>query len=218
MIALSGVALNKESLMKPKITAAGGGSGSTTPTNEQRNKKPIAPLAGSSSSSLKSIDSLMEEIVDLLEYDNKYVRESIMSLTGTSLSPTVYPVLTRYLIQHTQKNIGTAGQIITSPKATLFVDQSISLLKHTIELQQESDNLSLLSDLEVLLESLAKYISQLEVDETSIKIRKTYCTLLDSLMQKRQSISFRNEVKFRNNLIDIIIGWTSDFAVTTSPK
>jgi hypothetical protein len=123
-------------------------------------------------------------------------------------------VLTRNLIQITQKFFGTAGQINTNPKSTLFVDQSVSLVKHIIELQQESDNLSLLSDLEILLESLSRYISQLEVEETTLKIRKTFCTLLDSIMQRKQSISFRNELKFRNILIDVILGWTSDFVVT----
>lgn len=212
LLALSGVALNRELTTKPVKLSTSSPATSADPKKFKLTGSNTALSGSSSMSTSKSIDSFMDEISDLMLFDTKNVRESIMSLTGNSLSPTVYPILTRNLIQTTQKFFGTAGQINTTPKSTLFVDQSVSLVKHIIELQQESDNLSLLSDLEILLESLAKYISQLEVEETTLKIRKTFCTLLDSIMQRKQSISFRNELKFRNILIDVILGWTSDFA------
>ena len=112
-----------------------------------------------------------------------------------------------------EKSFGSAGNINVTPKTTLFVDQSISLVKHIIELPQESADLSLFSDIELVIEAFVKYVSLLETDETSLRIKKTLCVMLGSMMQKRQGISFRNELKFRNNLVDAIIGLTSDFAV-----
>lgn len=39
---------------------------------------------------VKVIDSFIEELLDLVVAENKYVRETVMSLTGTSISHTVY--------------------------------------------------------------------------------------------------------------------------------
>jgi len=66
-----------------------------------------------------------------------------------------------------KKLFGNAGQVNITLKTTQFVDQSINLVKHILELAQEPDNLSLLSEFEPLLDSFVKYVSRLLPDETT---------------------------------------------------
>jgi hypothetical protein len=56
--------------------------------NDPKNKS-----KGPQEKTVKIIDTFVEELLDMLVSDSKYVRESIMSLTGTGLSPTVYCIL-----------------------------------------------------------------------------------------------------------------------------
>lgn len=195
LFALSGVTLNKELVIKAPIDAK-------------------AKKEKSQDKTVKVLEKFIGEVLEYLTADSKYVRESMMSLAGTSITASVYPVLIRLMIAEITKFFQGEAQVIASPKSTLFVDQSISLIKHIIELPQELDSLSFLSDFETLMEHFIKYVSQLLLNETTLRIKKTMCTLLESMMQKRQYISFRNEIKFRNNVVENILQWTSDFATT----
>lgn len=85
---------------------------------------------------MKLIDKFLSEILEFLTTESKYVRESVMSLTGTSISASAYPPLVQYLNSQMKQFFLSMGQVNITPKSTLFVDQSISLVKHILELSQ----------------------------------------------------------------------------------
>lgn len=84
----------------------------------------------------KLIDKFLSEILEFLTTDSKYVRESVMALTGTSISASAYPALVQYLNSQMKQSFLSMGQVNVTPKSTLFVDQSISLTRHVLELPQ----------------------------------------------------------------------------------
>jgi hypothetical protein len=92
LLALSGVALNRELTSKPVKLGTASPATSADPKNKSK-LMGSSSSASSSSNAAKSIDSFMDEICDLMLFDTKNVRESIMSLTGNSLSPSVYHIL-----------------------------------------------------------------------------------------------------------------------------
>eukprot|EP01114_Cavostelium_apophysatum_P004552 TRINITY_DN1484_c0_g1_i2.p1 TRINITY_DN1484_c0_g1~~TRINITY_DN1484_c0_g1_i2.p1 ORF type:complete len:1402 (-),score=458.43 TRINITY_DN1484_c0_g1_i2:3446-7651(-) len=198
LVAILAVCLNK--LQSKKITDA--------PKLKHANSMSSLPVLDKG---IKVIDSFLDELLLLLTSDTKYVRETVMSLTGTSISHTAYPVLFRSLLAQVKKFFGESGQIIVNQKSVLYVDQSISLVKHVLEVPQEGEHLALLADFEALMETFVKFVSGLAVDETSLRIKRTLCQLVQAMMAKRQFISFRNEMRFRNTLVKNIMEWTSDF-------
>eukprot|EP01133_Synstelium_polycarpum_P017457 gene17457-20830_t len=164
---------------------------------------------------VKVIDSFMDEIMDLIVSDTPFIREASMSLTGTALSPSAYAVLFRHLQAELHSFFGEAGQLEVTDRSTLFVDQTISIVKHILEISQEADDLSIITSFEGLILLTIKYLNHLVPSTTCLRIKKNFCSLLDVMMIKRQYISFSKEVEFRNTLIENIIEWTSDFNQVT---
>ena len=60
-------------------------------TAEDPKKRSKGPV--STEKTVKLTDSFIIELLELLVCDNAFVRETVMSLTGTSLSPASYGIL-----------------------------------------------------------------------------------------------------------------------------
>jgi hypothetical protein len=104
---------------------------------------------------------------------------------------------------------GTAGQVNINQKSTQFVDQSINLVKHILELSQEPDNLSLLSDFEPLLDSFVKYVSRLLPDETTYVCVFSLCLRFFFVFV---CFFFRNNLSLRSDfepLLDSFVKYVS---------
>jgi len=191
LVALSGVCINKEGVREV----------------ESKTKKNTTEKV-----SYRVIDEFVDELLNhLVTPNNKFVRESIMSLTGTNLTHIVYPVIIRHMYT-TMKTCFNGAQITTNQKSNVFVEQTIGMIKHIFDLQQDFTNLSLLTDLDLLIETNVKYISQLVPDEMSLRIKKNTCTVIEMIVSRRQYISFKSEIKFKNDLVESLIEWTSDFS------
>eukprot|EP01132_Coremiostelium_polycephalum_P003622 gene3622-4511_t len=197
---LSGVTFNKETTVKVQ-SSAGNNSRNFT------NKKNII----TAEKTVKVIDSFMDELMELIVSDNAFIRETAMSLIGTGLSPASYSFLFRHLQAELQSYFGDAGQLEVNDRSTLFVDQTIGIVKHILDLSHEADDLSMITSFEGLIILVLKYLNHLVQSTTSLKIKKNFCSLLEVMMVKRQYISFSKEMDFRNSLVENIIEWTSDF-------
>ena len=76
-----------------------------------------------------------------------------------------------------------------------------------------SDNLYS-CDLSGLVLSFARYLNKLNTSNTtSLRIKKKMCQLAELLMLKKEYVCLRQEITLRNRLIEIIMGWTSDFSM-----
>jgi hypothetical protein len=83
LTALCGVCLNKEVAMKGRSFLILSNTWEVPVDPKSKNKKETDKI-------VKVIDSFIEELLDLLVAENKYVREAIMSVTGTSISHVAY--------------------------------------------------------------------------------------------------------------------------------
>jgi hypothetical protein len=76
---------------------------------------------------------------------------------------------------------------------------------------QPPHNLSLMSNIEQLLVSFAKYLSQLVLSDRALRTKIKFCNLIDAVMLKRAHITFKNENQFRTATLDAVLSWTSDY-------
>ncbi|EFA82125.1 neurofibromin [Heterostelium album PN500] len=163
---------------------------------------------------IKVIASFLDEVAEMMVHESAFMRESAVLLVGTGLSPAAYAWLFRVLQDELQSYFGDAGQLLDmSERCTLFVEQTISVVKHVLDISQEAEDLSIITSFENLMLLIIKYINHL-VTNTSMRIKKNFCALLDVMMLKRHYISFSKEMEFRNSLLENIVEWTSDFAIT----
>ncbi|KNC49089.1 neurofibromatosis type 1 [Thecamonas trahens ATCC 50062] len=159
------------------------------------------------------VDEFISQILELVMCDAQYLRESILKIAAASLSPTMYAPLFRTMHETMDSFLkGTSAKsIVVTDTSRLFVEQAISMLKIILSEHQESSDELAIADFETLLLSFARYISALQDNVDTARTKVKTCQLIETTMANREYLTFRNEVNFRNRLVEKIIGWTSDF-------
>jgi hypothetical protein len=74
--------------------------------------------------------------------------------------------------------------------------------------QQTNENpLANVISLEQLLLNIVRYARQLDTSVGAVAIRIRVCQLVESMMKRRDDLSFRQEIKFRNKLVEYLTDW-----------
>ncbi|KAJ1654692.1 Ras GTPase activating protein ira2 [Dispira simplex] len=191
------------------------GAGPTgVPGNHSSTSLPMASGAGNGMDSLPMLNQFMQEIVKLLVCEDIYVRETIKDILGADLSPALFSILLSHLQKVVGRFVTEDGDVHCTDHGTLFVGQVISVVKMILERMNEPTVSLFAVDLGSLVFSFARYLHRLGNNPMALQMKIRMCQLTEILMQKKEYLSLRHEIKFRNKLLDIIISWTSDF----SPK
>ena len=155
------------------------------------------------------IQNLMEDLV----HDLVPIRSSVTLSLGNALSPAAYPTLFKFILQEISTKIfRTSSQIEMSEGSVLFMDQVISVIKLIIETNSDPDALAKLSDIEDLVITIIKFVRQLVFSGDSLQTKHKCASLIEALISKKAYIPFRNENKFRSQLVESIMEWTSEFS------
>ena len=163
------------------------------------------------------LEAFINELMEYLVSDYLSVRETVKMTLGNALSPSAYPVLFQVLHNHAKNIFGKDGQGNFSANSILFVDQAVSIIKLIIDGDLGNDSLSLFtSDFEDLVITLIRFVRQLTISVNSLQTKHKLCGFLEGIMSKSSLLTFRNEYKFRNSIIENIMEWTSEFSTKES--
>ncbi|SAM09354.1 hypothetical protein [Absidia glauca] len=185
----------------------------TSPGPRSFNDPPHTRRLNSPSESAIMVDRFVMEMVDLLLCDNVIVREWVMDILGTDLSPALYPIMFRHLETVLGKCFGSDGDPRCSPRYTLFVEQAISVLKLVLDRMEETVDSLFTVDFGGLIDQYAKYLNKLGNGQLALTMKIRFCHLCEVLMAKKDRINIRQEFRLRNKLLEIIVEWTSDFSL-----
>lgn len=159
------------------------------------------------------VENFLTQLLVYVISPNINVRETVKMALGTALAPAAYSSLFRLLHEKIATLFGAAGQVHFSDDSTMFVDQTISIVKLIVELEGSTPaDYAMLTDFEDLLLDLLKYVRQLVLSLKTIASKVRLCVLIDSMMARRQFINMRSEFPFRNTLIEILVEWTSEYS------
>ncbi len=61
--------------------------------------------------------------------------------------------------------------------------------------------------LEQLVLNIVRYARHLDTSVSAVAIRIRVCQLVESMMKRRDDLSFRQEIKFRNKLVEYLTDW-----------
>jgi neurofibromin 1 len=155
-------------------------------------------------------------VVELFEHlisDNIFMRETAKEALGRDLSPLLHAMLLEHMEDTLSQCFETDGDVVCSPRYNLLVDQSITVLKLIIDrIDASSDNLFAVN-FSGLIHQFAKYLNKLGTGQTALKMKIRMCNLSEALMQKKEYVTIRQEYLVRNRLLEIVVEWTSDFAL-----
>jgi hypothetical protein len=157
-------------------------------------------------------------VMELFEYlicDNVYMRETAKEALGRDLSPVLHAMLLEHMEETLAQCFEADGDVVCSPRFNLLIDQSITILKLILDRINASSESVFAINFSGLIHQFARYLNKLGSSQTALKMKIRMCNLCEALMQKKDYVTIRQEYLVRNRLLEIIVEWTSDFALVS---
>ncbi|KAI8370897.1 hypothetical protein EDC96DRAFT_502763 [Choanephora cucurbitarum] len=181
-------------------------AGKRNKMNESRISSPIRTIS--------MTEKFIAEMVGLLTSENVVIREGAKDTLGGDLSPSLYSILFRHLESTVANCFNANGEVMCDNKNTLLIEQSVLVLKMILDRLVDPNDCLLSVDFSTLIIHFVNYINRLPHENyNSLRIMIMFCHLTEVLMLKKEQIIIRDDVKIRNKLLEIIIEWTSGFAL-----
>eukprot|EP00051_Salpingoeca_urceolata_P003452 m.57787 g.57787 ORF g.57787 m.57787 type:complete len:2607 (+) comp12795_c0_seq1:372-8192(+) len=151
------------------------------------------------------LELLVCNIVDL----GVSIRETVKEAVGQEMTPVLYPLLFEAFNASVQSRMYKDAVVVVSQDNTLFLNQvtnTVRLLLNS-KIASASEYLALV-DLESLVQAFLDYLRQLRRTE-QVHVKIDFCNLVSLLMDKKQALSFRQEIQFRNSLVSKLMEFMS---------
>jgi hypothetical protein len=161
------------------------------------------------------IKKFIIELFNHLISDNIFMRETAKEALGRDLSPVLHAMLLEHMEETLSQCFEEDGDVKCSPNYNLLVDQSITVLKLILDRINESSASLFAVNFSGLIHQFARYLNKLGTSQTALKMKIRMCNLCETLMQKKEYVTIRQEYLVRNRLLEIIVEWTSDFALVS---
>ncbi|XP_077167981.1 neurofibromin isoform X2 [Paroedura picta] len=156
----------------------------------------------------KFMDRLLSLMVCTHEKVGLQIRTNIKDLMGLELSPALYPMLFNKLKSLISKFFDSQGQVLLNDTNTQFVEQTIAIMKNLLDNHTEGSSEHLgQASIETMMLNLVRYVRVLGNLVHAIQIKTKLCQLVKVMMERRDDLSFCQEMKFRNKLVEYLTDW-----------
>ncbi|XP_077578071.1 neurofibromin [Stigmatopora nigra] len=137
-----------------------------------------------------------------------HVRTNVKDLLGLELSPALYPMLFNKLRNSIGKFFETQGPVLINDMNTQFVEQTIAIMKNLLDNHTEGSTEHLgQASIETMMLNLVRYVRILGNMVHAIQIKTKLCQLVEVMMERRDDLSFCQEMKFRNKMVEYLTDW-----------
>ncbi|XP_058020213.1 neurofibromin isoform X4 [Ahaetulla prasina] len=156
----------------------------------------------------KFMDRLLSLMVCTHEKVGLQIRTNIKDLIGLELSPALYPMLFNKLKNIISKFFDSQGQVLLNDTNTQFVEQTIAIMKNLLDNHTEGSSEHLgQARIETMMLNLVRYVRVLGNLVHAIQIKTKLCQLVKVMMERRDDLSFCQEMKFRNKMVEYLTDW-----------
>uniref|UniRef100_A0A3Q2GEA2 Neurofibromin 1a n=1 Tax=Cyprinodon variegatus TaxID=28743 RepID=A0A3Q2GEA2_CYPVA len=196
LCALGGVCLQQRNTPGPATYSPPMG-----PQNERKSSMISTPVS-------RFLDRLLSLLVCGYERVGLHVRTNVKDLLGLELSPALYPMLFNKLKNSIGKFFDTQGPVPINDTNTQFVEQTIAIMKNLLDNNTEGSSEHLgQASIETMMLNLVRYVRILGNVVHAIQIKTRLCQLVEVMMERRDDLSFCQEMKFRNKMVEYLTDW-----------
>ncbi|XP_037071704.1 neurofibromin-like [Pollicipes pollicipes] len=136
------------------------------------------------------------------------IQKNVKDLVGYEMSPLLYPILFDQIKAIVEKFFDSQGQVIMNDNNTQFIEHIIFIMKNVLEneMEQPAEHLGV-SSIEAMMLCIVRYVRYLDITVHTIQIKTKLCQLVERMMQHRDDLAFRQEMKFRNKMVEYLTDW-----------
>ncbi len=164
-----------------------------------------------------TLENFLGQLLKLLVCQNEKfgpsIQKHVKELVGHEMSPLLYPILFDQIKQIVETFFDAAGQVIVNETNTQFIDHIIFIMRNVLESKPDQGhqtpqetNLGQTS-IETMMLTIVRYVRHLDTTVLAIHIKTRLCLLVETMMKRRDDLSFRQEMKFRNKLVEYLTDW-----------
>ncbi|XP_053097469.1 neurofibromin isoform X2 [Pangasianodon hypophthalmus] len=136
------------------------------------------------------------------------IRNNVKDLVGLELSPALYPMLFNKLKNSISRFFEAQGPVPINETNTQFVEQTIAIMKNLLDNHTEGSSEHLgQASIETMMLNLVRYVRILGNMVHAIQIKTKLCQLVEVMMERRDDLSFCQEMKFRNKMVEYLTDW-----------
>ncbi|XP_027855489.1 neurofibromin [Xiphophorus couchianus] len=172
-----------------------------------------APSSCPSSTSIETpVSRFLDRLLSLLVCGHDrvglHVCTNVKDLLGLELSPALYPMLFNKLKNSIGKFSDAQGQVPITDANTQFVEQTIAIMKNLLDNHTEGSSEHLgQASIETMMLNLVRYVRGLTNVVHAIQVKTKLCQLVEVMMERRDDLSFCQEMKFRNKMVEYLTDW-----------
>lgn len=136
------------------------------------------------------------------------IQKHVKELVGHEMAPALYPILFDQIKALVEKFFDHMGQVIVNESHTQFIEHVIFIMKNVLEnkTDQPAEHLGVTS-IEGMMLAIVRYVRHLDTTVHAIHIKTKLCQLVETMMMRRDDLAFRQEMKFRNKLVEYLTDW-----------
>ena len=129
-------------------------------------------------------------------------------MVGHEMAPALYPILFDQIKSLVEKFFDHMGQVVVNESHTQFIEHVIFIMKNVLEnkVDQPAEHLGVTS-IEGMMLAIVRYVRHLDTTVHAIHIKTKLCQLVETMMARRDDLAFRQEMKFRNKLVEYLTDW-----------
>ncbi|KAK0170129.1 hypothetical protein PV328_010729 [Microctonus aethiopoides] len=222
LCALGGVCLQRKSPSRPISSTS---ILSNTESKKSSTKQQLdAYCIGNSTQDIQygSVTQFVFNLLQLLICNNEKfgtkIQQNVKELVGQEMSPALYPILFDQIKSIVEKFFDTQGQVIVRDVNTQFVEHTIFIMRNVLDSKtdQPSEYLGMTS-IEGMTLAIVRYVRHLDTTIPTIRIKTKLCQLVEAMMNRRDDLAFRQEMKFRNKLVEYLTDWIMDTTHQITP-
>ncbi|XP_043264316.1 neurofibromin isoform X1 [Colletes gigas] len=209
LCALGGVCLQKRYPTRPL-------SGMPTYPEPKKSSTKQQDTASGLSNSSQEVQYCTQFVFNLLlrllicnnEKFGNQIQKHVKELVGHEMSPALYPILFDQIKSIVEKFFNQEGQVIVMDVNTQFIEHIIFIMKNILDSKsdQPSEYLGMTS-IEGMMLAIVRYVRHLDMTVHSMHIKTKLCQLVEAMMKRRDDLAFRQEMKFRNKLVEYLTDW-----------
>lgn len=138
------------------------------------------------------------------------IQKHVKDTLAHEMSPMLYPILFDQIKVLVEKFFDSTGQVMLNETSTQFIEHIIFIMKSIFENKAEhtTENLGQTTSIEPIMLAIVRYVRHLDSNNNHhIHIKNKVCQLVEAMMARRDDLSFRQEMKFRNKLVEYLTDW-----------
>ncbi|XP_050100830.1 neurofibromin isoform X4 [Anopheles aquasalis] len=161
------------------------------------------------------IGQLLRLLVCNNEKFGPQIQKHVKELVGQEMSAQLYPILFDQIRAIVEKFFDQQGQVVVTDINTQFIEHTIYIMKSVLDGRQSKDQNDQpanaehlgVTSIENLMLAIVRYVRHLDMTVHAIHIKTKLCQLVEVMMKRRDDLAFRQEMKFRNKLVEYLTDW-----------